>query len=79
VINKQINKVECLREKVGSLKVFVKSIGSSRLIECSVIANRELPGLFEVSFFPELVERHILEIYFDNELVNKSMFPLIFL
>ena len=73
-------KVECLRESVDSLKVFVKSIGSKRVIECSVSASTEAQqvGLFDVSFLPELVERHILEIYFDSELVNKSKWPFIF-
>ncbi len=71
-----VNKVECLRESVESLKVLVKSISSKEVIECSVSASREplQANLYEVCFLPELVERHVLEIYFDGELVNKSEF-----
>lgn len=32
-------------------------------------------NLYEVQFVPKSIERHFVEIYFDNQLINLGWFP----
>ena len=59
--------VKCLWDDLSEFSVQIKS-SSNKPIEHKV--TQLDANLYEIAFVPTLVERHILEIYFDNKLVN---------
>jgi hypothetical protein len=61
--------VKTLRENVNNLKLLVIS-ASKEIVHCDV--NKLESNYYEVSFVPNLVERHNLEIYFEQKLMNKG-------
>ena len=59
-------KIKSLREEVHEFKIIIKQANES--VECKLVELEK--NSYSVTFTPKTIERHTVEIYFDDVLVN---------
>ena len=62
--------MKCLRENVRDLRLVIKTL-SGVIIDSELIKTEQ--DYYEIKFVPTSIERHFVEIYFDDELINNGL------
>lgn len=65
--------MKCLRENVKDLRLVIKTL-SGVIIDSELIKTEQ--DYYEIKFAPTSIERHFVEIYFDDELINNGLLLL---
>ncbi len=62
--------VEVLRDKINKFELIIKQLNetSAEKVELEVIQMDK--RTYQIFFTPKSIERHMVQIYFDNHLVN---------
>lgn len=67
-----------MHDNIKNFKLVIKPSNQESLEKIEYDVNHIEKNLYQISFTPRSIERHFVEIYFGNELINPGITNLIY-